>query len=108
MIYPWKLNYWQTGEWQVCNERLKDLKAANVSFSPRRELLFEALRATPDRDVRVAIIGQDPYPDARFATGFAFSIPPTFSSQQLPQTLKAIFREYVSDLGYPFPNHGDL
>jgi len=108
MIYPWKLDYWQSGEWQVCNERLKDMEKTGVTYNPARAQLFAALRATSDRDVRVVIIGQDPYPDGRFATGFAFSIPETFTRENFPPTLNVIFKEYVSDLGYSFPHTGDL
>lgn len=108
MIYPWKLNYWQTGEWQVCNERLKDLEKAGVLFNPARPLLFKALQSTRLEEVRVCILGQDPYPDHRMATGYAFSIPGGFSREEFPATLNQIFKEYCSDLGYEFPNSGDL
>ncbi len=108
MIYPWKLNFWQSGEWQVCNERLKDLEKAGTTYNPTRANLFAALRATSDRDVRVAIIGQDPYPQAQYATGRAFAIPSSFTAEQFPPTLNVIFKEYVADLGYPFPRCGDL
>src|SRR5258705_6619195 len=108
MIYPWKLNFWQTGEWQVCNERLKDLEKAGIQFNPKRDLLFDALRRTPIGEVRVAIIGQDPYPQAKYCTGRAFAIPTHFRRADFPPTLNTIFREYCSDLGYPFPYSGDL
>lgn len=108
MIYPWKLSYWQTGEWQVCNERLKDLEKAGISYNPARSDLFRALRDLPSEEVRVCIIGQDPYPDHRMATGNAFSIPGSISREQFPPTLNVILREYSSDLGYPFPRSGDL
>ena len=108
MIYPWKLDYWQSGEWQVCNERLKDVEKSGVTYNPPRALLFAALRTLSDRDVRVAIIGQDPYPQAQYCTGRAFEIPATFQRTDFPPTLNTIFREYIADLGYPFPHTGDL
>lgn len=108
MIYPWKLNFWQSGEWQVCNENLKALEKAGITYNPGRRYLFEALRRTPPGDVRVAILGQDPYPDERYATGLAFSIPGHFDNTQFPPTLQTIFREYTRDLGLSFPSHGDL
>ncbi len=108
MIYPWKLNFWQSGEWQVCNERIKDMEKNGIKFNPRREALFSALRAVPNGSVRVAIIGQDPYPQAQYATGRAFAIPSSFSPEQFPPTLRTIFKEYCSDLGYSFPRTGDL
>lgn len=59
-------------------------------------------------EVKVCIVGQDPYPERRFATGLAFSIPRNISPSQYPPTLKTIFGEYKRDLGYPQPQHGDL
>src|SRR6266550_3114826 len=108
MIYPWKLDYWNSGEWQVCNERLKDMEKSSIKFNPPRSELFRALRMLHDGDVQVAIIGQDPYPDSRFATGIAFSIPSTIQEGDFPQTLRTIFKEYTSDLGYSLPSHGNL
>lgn len=108
MIYPWKLQYWQSGEWQVCNERLKDLEKALVGYNPRRSDLFGPLRRLSAEDVRVCIIGQDPYPQAGYATGTAFSIPSSYEGADFPPTLRTIFDEYMSDLGYGIPSHGDL
>lgn len=108
MIYPWKLHYWQTGEWQVCNERLKDLEKAGTVYNPSRANLFRSLSSLPPEQVKVCILGQDPYPDHRMATGYAFSIPRSFSREQFPPTLNQIFKEYSSDLGLPRPDCGDL
>ncbi len=108
MIYPWKLNYWQSGEWQVVNERLKDMEKANVAFNPTRNSLFRALRTTSLEETRVAIFGQDPYPDGKYATGLAFSTPGEIQRDDFPPTLSTILKEYVSDLGYPNPSHGSL
>lgn len=108
MIYPWKLNYWQSGEWQVANERLKDLEKAGIVYNPARSELFKSLRLLQPGEVKVCIIGQDPYPDAAFATGVPFSIPAGIEREAFPPTLRNIFTEYVADLGYPFPNSGDL
>ena len=108
MIYPWKLDYWQSGEWQVANERLKDLEKAGIVYNPTRAELFRSLRVVQPGEVKVCIIGQDPYPDPAFATGIPFSIPRDIGQDRFPRTLVNIFKEYVADLGYPFPNHGDL
>jgi uracil-DNA glycosylase len=53
-------------------------------------------------------VGQDPYPAHKFATGLAFSIPSKYGRSDFPGTLRQIFSEYQSDLGYPLPRHGDL
>lgn len=108
MIYPWKLNYWQTGEWQVCNERLTDLTKAHVGWNPGRKNLFRPLRLLLPRDVSVCIIAQDPYPQGGFCTGSAFSVPTEVEKEVFPPTLKTIFNEYCSDLGNEFPNSGNL
>lgn len=108
MIYPWKLPYWQSGEWQVCNERLSDLTKAHIGWNPGRGNLFRPLRTLSPEAVRVCIIAQDPYPQPGYCTGSAFSIPSTFDRTEYPPTLRTIFDEYSADLGHPVPNAGDL
>lgn len=108
MIYPWKLKYWQTGEWQVVNERLKDMEKDHVRYNPTRSELFRSLQATKPEDVRVVILGQDPYPQSKYATGYSFSIPKEIEGSDFPPTLQTIFREYTSDLHYEYPKSGDL
>lgn len=111
-IKGWPLRYFETGEWQVVDERLKGLEKLpntnNGGFNPRRAQLFEALRATPLAETKVAIIGQDPYPGSGHATGIAFSVPSTLDSEHYPVTLRTILDEYKSDLGYSMPSSGDL
>lgn len=108
MSNPWNLDYWKSGEYQVVREKLDAEEKAGFTINPGRKSLFEALRRVPECDVRVCIVGQDPYPDPRMATGVAFSIPHEFGSREFPATLRCIFDEYCSDLGYPRPTHGDL
>lgn len=111
-IKGWHLDYFNTGEWQVCDERLRDLEKTNrpvrEGYNPGRQNLFRALRLVPPDKVKVAIIGQDPYPDSRFATGVAFSIPADIPTSEYPQTLNTIFSEYCADLHYPQPSTGNL
>jgi len=107
MKHPWpQLNFWKSGEWQVVEERLHDLEKQRIPYNPGRERLFAALNEVPFDDVRVAIIGQDPYPQSKFATGVAFSIPPDL--KEYPSSLVNIFTEYANDLHYPYPTTGDL
>lgn len=103
--WPRDLDYFETGEWQWVEEKLDEVKNG---INPTRNNLFKALSLTPFETVRVAIIGQDPYPDARFSTGVAFSIPSDVSRQLWPPTLENIIREYENDLHYPSPASGDL
>ena len=100
------MSYWDTGEWQVVEERLDDLEKEHVSYNPTRECLFSSLDAVPFDSCRVAIMGQDPYPNSKHAMGLAFSVPK--SVKLLPPTLNNILKEYCDDLHYPEPKSGDL
>lgn len=107
MSFTWDdLDFWVSGEWDVIQERLDDLKKAKVRVNPKRELMFAALDEVPFDEVNVVIVGQDPYPNPDHATGIAFSVPA--STTKFPPTLGNIFQEYCSDLHYPYPKTGDL
>lgn len=101
-----KLAYWQSGEWQVIEERLDELSTQKGQYCPARGKLFAALRAVHPDACRVAIVGQDPYPNLEHACGIAFSVPPEVI--KLPPTLVNILKEYQADLAYPAPKNGDL
>jgi len=73
------------------------LKAGAVIFPPRP---LRALELTPPEDVRVVILGQDPYHGRGQAEGLAFSVAPGVA---LPPSLRNIFRELERDLGVPPP-----
>ena len=88
-------------EWAALEERLGQ---DHREVTPSRESLFNALSLPPEK-VRVLILGQDPYPSAGDAHGLAFSVQREGS---LPPTLRNIFIEYQSDLGYQQPKSGDL
>lgn len=112
-IKGWELDFFQSGEWQVCDERLKDLEKVYrpiglEGYNPGRTRLFNSLRATPENEVRVAIIGQDPYPDRNHATGLPFSVPDSIGVADWPPTLRNILNEYAKDLGRPLPSSGSL
>lgn len=62
--------------------------------------------SSPLDDVKVVIVGQDPYPSADNADGYAFSVRPEVSP--LPASLVNIFKELESDLGIPAPSNGNL
>lgn len=111
-IKGWDLKFFNSGEWQVCDERLKDLEKVNRpigvdGYCPGRENLFRVLRLIPRDSVRCCIIGQDPYPDPRYATGVAFSIPEK-GGLEFPPTLRTLLEEYCKDLHLPYPSHGSL
>ncbi|MFW0791884.1 uracil-DNA glycosylase [Gordonia sp. CPCC 205333] len=60
----------------------------------------------PFDDVRVLIVGQDPYPTPGHAVGLSFSVAAEVSP--IPRSLVNIYAEYCDDLGYPTPANGDL
>ncbi|HZU49399.1 MAG TPA: uracil-DNA glycosylase [Mycobacterium sp.] len=60
----------------------------------------------PFDQVRVLIVGQDPYPTPGHAVGLSFSV--AQHVRPLPRSLENIFAEYAKDLGYPLPSCGDL
>ncbi len=84
---------------------LRAEQAAGRRFLPRGEDVFAAF-ATPPQDVRVLIVGQDPYPTPGHAVGLCFSVAPDV--RPLPASLVNIFREYREDLGFEEPSNGDL
>ena len=79
--------------------------AAGRRFLPAGDRVFAAL-AGPLEDVRVVIVGQDPYPTPGHATGLSFSV--GADVRPLPPSLANIFTEYATDLGVAAPRSGDL
>jgi len=79
--------------------------AAGRPFAPARHDVLRAFRQ-PFADVRVVILGQDPYPIPGHATGLSFSVPA--SLMRVPSCLGNLFQEYRADLGRPAPATGDL
>ena len=78
---------------------------AGHGFLPTGKNVFRAFRA-PMADVRVLIVGQDPYPTPGHSMGLSFSV--DRSVQPLPRSLTNIYRELESDLGIPPAADGDL
>ncbi len=79
--------------------------AAGRRFYPPADRVFNALALTPFDDVRVVILGQDPYHGAGQAMGLCFSVPPGVPA---PPSLQNIHKELETDLGVPRPSSGDL
>lgn len=82
----------------------KEKQARKVIYPPGSQI-FNALNTTPFDNVKVVILGQDPYHGPGQAHGLCFSVqdgvPP-------PPSLVNIFKEIHDDLGLPIPNHGNL
>lgn len=72
---------------------------------PRKDEVFKAFRYTPYQNVKVVILGQDPYHGDGEAEGLSFSVPKNI---KIPPSLINIYKELHNDLGITPPNHGNL
>jgi uracil-DNA glycosylase len=86
-------------------EFLRAEVAAGRRYLPAGENVLRAFNQ-PFHQVRVLIVGQDPYPTPGHPVGLSFSVAPDV--RPLPASLVNIFREYGDDLGFPAPSNGDL
>lgn len=84
--------------------RLRAEFDAGLSIYPPIHEVFSALMKTPPEQVRVVLLGQDPYHGGQ-AHGLCFSVR---DGHRFPPTLKNIFRELTEDIGVPEPATGDL
>lgn len=84
---------------------LQQEKAAGKAIYPPGPLIFNAFNHTPFEQVRVVIIGQDPYHGPGQAMGLSFSVP---QGVRLPPSLQNIFKEIQGDLGLSMSGSGDL
>lgn len=80
-------------------------KYSEESVLPDKSLVFNALDQTPYNDVKVVILGQDPYPTKGHAMGLSFSVP---NGVKIARSLSNIYKERLSDLGIPMSTSGDL
>jgi uracil-DNA glycosylase len=78
---------------------------AGRTYLPRGENIMRAF-SRPMADVRVLVVGQDPYPTPGHAVGLCFSV--AADVRPVPRSLANIFTELHSDLGHPTPSTGDL
>ncbi|UFU03543.1 uracil-DNA glycosylase [Ruania suaedae] len=86
-------------------EFLRAENAAGRGYLPAGEHVLRAF-THPISDVRVLIVGQDPYPTPGHAMGLSFSVQPHV--RPIPRSLQNIYRELGEDLGLPAPSTGDL
>lgn len=85
--------------WKAIEERSGD------KICPSHNNVYKALELTPFEDVKVVILGQDPYPNPDHAMGLAFSVP---NGEGWPQSLINIFLELEADVGCPLQSETDL
>ena len=91
-----------------CRDKLSEISntLSSKEFLPSRENIWRALELTPIESIKVVILGQDPYPTVGNAHGLAFSVMPDI--RPIPASLKNIYKELVSDIGFTMPLHGNL
>ena len=80
-------------------------KQAQKEIYPPSSLIFNAFNTTPLEQVKVVILGQDPYHGPNQAHGLSFSVQKGIA---LPPSLRNIFHELHADVGVEIPRHGDL
>lgn len=89
----------------ACGEFLRTELAAGRPYLPAADHVLRAFQQPMD-DVRVLIVGQDPYPTPGHAVGLSFSVAPEVTP--VPRSLANIFTELGTDLELPRPSTGDL
>ncbi|MGZ4542271.1 MAG: uracil-DNA glycosylase [Mycobacteriaceae bacterium] len=89
----------------VMGDFLRTEVAEGRRYLPAGPLVLRAF-TQPFDQVRVLVVGQDPYPTPGHAVGLSFSVAPDV--RPVPRSLANIFREYTDDLGLPTPSSGDL
>jgi uracil-DNA glycosylase len=89
----------------VMGEFLRAELAAGRSYLPAGENVLRAF-TQPFDEVRVLIVGQDPYPTPGHAIGLSFSVAPDV--RPLPRSLQNIYKELIADVAVPPPANGDL
>ena len=92
-----ELPFLSSDEFVALVEDLDKRAEAGISILPERKNWFRAFRATPFDQVKVVVLGQDPYPTKSHACGLAFSVPD--SVKPLPKSLINIYQELKDDLG---------
>ena len=91
-------------KWDALSEQVERAYESTEVYPPR-EKLFAALNTTPPEQVRVVILGQDPYHEPGQAHGLSFSVEPGVA---IPKSLGNIYKEMESDLGLEIPKTGCL
>jgi len=90
---------------QNLNDFLRSEKVEGKIIYPAGGDIFKALNITPLDQVRVVILGQDPFHGPNQAHGLSFSVP---KGIRIPPSLRNIYKEISSDLNLPTPEHGNL
>lgn len=104
-------NSWKVLRSEVEAEYFQELsefvaaERSSYDVYPDSDQVFAAFQATSFEDVRVLILGQDPYHGAGQAHGLCFSVQ---QGVKVPPSLRNIYKELADDVGCVIPDHGDL
>ena len=98
-------DYLLRDDMQALSAFLRERKARGARIFPPGPQIFAALDATPFDQVKVVILGQDPYHGAGQAHGLCFSVQP---GTPIPPSLDNIYKELARDVGIKRPSHGCL
>lgn len=85
--------------------KLKQIEKNNIKVYPPKKDRFKALELIDPKDLKVVILGQDPYHGKGQAMGLSFSVNKDI---KIPPSLQNIFKELNTDLGVKIPDNGDL
>jgi uracil-DNA glycosylase len=94
-----------TGSFQKLAAFLQEEQASGATIYPPRDKIFHALNLCPFDQVKVVIVGQDPYHGPGQGHGLAFSVR---KGVKAPPSLQNLFREATEDVGIEAPGHGNL
>lgn len=89
----------------LIKDAILESKAEGKTVYPPDDEIFNAFTLTPFSEVKVVILGQDPYHGPGQAMGLCFSVKPGIKP---PRSLNRIYRELQDDVGCKIPTHGDL
>jgi len=99
------ITFFTSKRFKKISDHLVDEQRSGKLILPERDAILKAFALTPPDQVKVIILGQDPYPTIGHAMGLAFSVQPDV--KPLPKSLQNIFKELHDDVGVQRTN-GDL
>lgn len=97
-------NEFEQGYFTDLSEKVKQEYQTQTIYPPGSKI-FNAFNACSVENVKVVLLGQDPYHGTNQANGLSFSVEKT---EKIPPSLVNIYREVCTDLGFHYPEHGDL
>ena len=103
MIQTWnELSFFTANTWKTIKHRLSQDLLESKTILPKINDVYNAFTYTPFDQVKVVILGQDPYPNPEHAMGLAFSIPEYCTN--IPKSLQNIFKELKADMNIDHPS----